>query len=89
MNPCTNHSYALLGRALAAYTVGITDTTNPDGIFTGADAWAWVNSHFPYFSSAHGDAGGACTGPILQDAQIKFAFAPLPLRSSYSGVTIF
>ena len=72
VNPCTDHNYALIGRAMAAFLPGITDVTS-EGTFSGTSAWNWINTNFPYFSYRPLNGDPSCG---TADAQIKFAFAP-------------
>lgn len=75
-NPCTDHAYALEGRAMAAYLPGVTS-----GSFSGTAAWNWAKSWVPFFSDSTMDPGGNCG---TSDAQIKWAFAPLSIPSTGS-----
>lgn len=77
-SPCTDHAYALVARALAAYGTGVTDV-NSDGTFLGVNAWNWANSNVPYFNNSPPNGDANCG---TADNQIKFAFAPLPSPST-------
>jgi hypothetical protein len=89
-NPCTDHSYSLINRALAAFLPGLVDTA--DGNLSGTAAWNWIKANFPYFSYSppgtgtlpNGNPGNpgrdkSCSSiyTTVPDSQIKFAFAPL------------